>query len=109
LAKDKLKTLTDGNPHGTRVSTGNFVLNRRFMLGLQLCGDGRQEGKILVGMLNLNVNPMKQRWTEVQEILTKVIIKIGVEVLEENLHIECVLSPVGAGGRCALNVASDTR
>jgi 23S rRNA C2498 (ribose-2'-O)-methylase RlmM len=57
------------------------------MLGLQLCRDGRQEGKILPGMLNLNVNPMKQRWTEVQEILAKVVIKIGVEVLEENLHI----------------------
>jgi hypothetical protein len=57
------------------------------MLGLQLCGDGRQEGKILAGILNINVNPMKQCWTEVQEIFAKVIIKIGVEVLEENLHI----------------------
>jgi hypothetical protein len=38
-------------------------------------------------MLNLNVNLMKQHWTEVQEILAKVVIKIGVEVLEENLHI----------------------
>jgi hypothetical protein len=79
------------------------------MLGLQLCGDGRQERKILAGMLNLNVNPMKQRWTEVQEILAKAVIKIGVEVLEENLHIECLLSPVGANGRRALDVASDTR
>jgi hypothetical protein len=79
------------------------------MLGLQLCGDGRQEGNILAGMLNLNVNLMKQRWTEVQEILAKVIIKIDVEVLEENLHIECFLSRVGADGCRALDVASNAR
>jgi hypothetical protein len=80
------------------------------MLGLQLCGDGRQEGKFLAGMLNVNVNPMKQRWTEVQEILAKVVIKIGVEVPEENLHIECcLLSPVGADGRRVLDVTSDRR
>jgi hypothetical protein len=28
LAKDKLKTLTDSNPYGTRVNTGDFILNR---------------------------------------------------------------------------------
>jgi hypothetical protein len=78
------------------------------MLGLQLCGDGRQEGEILAGMLNLNVNPMKQRWTEVQEILGKVVIQICVEVLEENLHIECLLCLVGAGCCHALDIASDT-
>jgi hypothetical protein len=108
-AHEKIKTLKDGQPYGTRVNTGDFVLNRRLMLGLQLCGDGRQEGKILAGMLNLNVNPMKQRWTEVQEILGKVVIQIGVEVLAENLHIECLLSPVGVDGRHALDIASDTR
>jgi hypothetical protein len=52
---------------------------------------------------------MKQRWTKVQEVLGKVIIEIGVEVLQENLHIECALSPIGVDGRRALDVASDTR
>ena len=100
-ATPKLKTLQDGNPYGTRVNAGDFEINRRLQIGLQLCGDGRQEGKALAGMLNLNVNPMKNKWTEVQETIGKVIIDIGKEVLEENLHFECVLSPrlakMGAG------------
>ena len=49
-------------------------------------------------MLNLNVNPTKNKWTEVQETIGKVIIDIGKEVLDENLHIECELSPVGQDG-----------
>jgi hypothetical protein len=85
------------------------MINRRLQLGLQLSGDGRQEGKIIMGMLNINLNPMKRKWTEVQELIGKVIIDVGNEVLEENLHIECMLSPVGVGGRRALDVASDTR
>jgi hypothetical protein len=60
-------------------------------------------------MLKLNVNHMRARWTEVQESLAKAIIQVGSEVLEENLHIECLLSPAGMDGRYALNVASDTR
>ena len=104
----KLKTLLPGNNYATRVNTGDFVLNRRLHLGLQLCGNGRQEGKILAGMLNLNVNPMKHCWTEVQEVLGKVLIQIGNEILEENLHIKCLLSPVGADGCCALDDAIDT-
>jgi hypothetical protein len=59
-------------------------------------------------MLKLNVNPMRKRWTELQETLAKVVIKIGEEVLEENLHIECLLSPLDHEGRYALDIASDT-
>ena len=108
-AISKLRTLKNGEPFATRVNAGDFEINRRFQLGLQLCGDGRQEGKIIAGMLNLNLNPMKSKWTYVQEVIGKVIIDIGEEVLEENLHIECLMSPIGEGGRRALDVASDTR
>jgi hypothetical protein len=109
-ATEKLKTLEDGKPYGTRVNSGDFEINRRLQLVLQLCGGGRQDGNIIAaGMLKLNVNPMRKRWTDMQEHLGKVIIAIGCEVLEENLHIECKLSPLGQDGRHALDVASDTR
>jgi hypothetical protein len=49
-------------------------------------------------MLKLNVNPMQRRWTEVQELLGQAIIRVGEEVLDENLHIECKLSPIGVDG-----------
>jgi hypothetical protein len=49
-------------------------------------------------MLKLNVNPMQRRWTDVQEELGSIIIEVGNEMLEENLHIECMLSPVGKDG-----------
>jgi hypothetical protein len=52
---------------------------------------------------------MQRRWTEVQEYLAKPIIQVGLEILEENLHIECELSPLGGGGRHALDMGSDTR
>jgi hypothetical protein len=45
-------------------------------------------------MLKLNVNPMRKRWTEIQQTLAKAIIKIGTEVLKESLHIKCKLSPL---------------
>jgi hypothetical protein len=105
----KLKTLKDGQPYSTRVNAGDFTINRRLQLGLQLCGNGRQDGSIMAGMLNLNVSPMKNHWSILQETIGKLVIKIGQEVLEENLHIECSLSPMGADGRRALDVASDTR
>jgi hypothetical protein len=35
---------------------------------------------------------MCARWTDVQESLAKAIIQIGGEVLDENLHIECMHS-----------------
>ena len=108
-AKSKLKSLQDGNPYAMRVNAGNFEINRRFVLGLQLCGRGRQDGKILSGMLNLNVNPMRVRFTQIQEQIGMAIIKVAEEVLEENLGIECALSPMGVDGRGALDVASDTR
>jgi hypothetical protein len=60
-------------------------------------------------MLKLNVNPMRKRWTEIQQNLAKSIIKVAQEVIDENLHIECKLSPAGVEGRSALDVASDTR
>jgi hypothetical protein len=108
-AETKLDSIRDGNPYQNRVNSGDFELNRRYQLGLQLCGAGRQDGSVIAGMLKLNVNPLRRRWTGIQETLAKAIIKVGTEVLEENLHIECQLSPIGEGGRFALEVASDTR
>jgi hypothetical protein len=106
-ANDEIKTLVEGTPYVTRANAGDFESNH--WLGLQLCGDGRQDGNIITGMLKLNVNRMQRRWTEVQELLGQAIIKVGEEVLDEHLHIECQLSPVGTGGRHALlDVASDT-
>ena len=105
----KLQTLQNGDLFGTRLDAGDFEINKRYHMGLQLCGDGRQEGKIIARILNLNLNPMKKQWTAVQELIGKVIIGVGAEVLEENLHIECVLSPIGDGGCRALDIASDTR
>jgi hypothetical protein len=107
--QEKVATLVAGRPFSMRVNSGNFQINRRLQLGLQLCGDGRQDGKILAGMLNLNVWPMQRWWTEVQELVGKFIIQVGEEVLKENLHIECLLSPVGDDGRHTLDIASDTR
>jgi hypothetical protein len=108
-ARQKITTLELRKPFGTRVNAGDFEINRRLQLGLQLCGDSRQEANVIAGMLKLNVNPMQRRWTDVQEELGVVIIQVGNEVLDQNLHIECMLSPVGNQGRCALDVASDTR
>jgi hypothetical protein len=51
---------------------------------------------------------MQRRWTEVQELLG-LYYRSRRTSLDENLHIECQLSPVGKGGRRALDVASDTR
>ena len=92
-----------------RVNAGDFEINRWFQLGQQLWGDGRQEGKIIAGVLYLNLNPMKNKWSDVQDLIGKVIIDVGDEILEENLHIERLLSPVGNSGCRALDVASDTR
>jgi hypothetical protein len=46
---------------------------------------------------------------EVQELVGKFIIQVGEEVLKENLHIECMLSPVGDDGRHTLDIARNTR
>jgi hypothetical protein len=108
-ALPKIGLVNDKKPTGNRLNSGDFEINKRLHLGLQLGGSGRQDGAILAGMLKLNVNPMRARWAEVQESLAKAIIKIGGEVLNENLHIECMHSPVGVDGRYALDVASDTR
>jgi hypothetical protein len=105
----KIGVVDDKKPIGNRLNSGDFEINKRLHLGLQLCGNGRHDGAILAGMLKLNVNPMRKRWTEVQESLSKAIIQIGGEVLDENLHIECLHSPTGKDGRYALDVASDTR
>jgi hypothetical protein len=67
----KVESLPVGSPFQNRLNSGDFEINRRFQLGLQLCGSGRHNGGILGGMLKLNVNPMRKRWTEIQENLVK--------------------------------------
>jgi hypothetical protein len=105
----KLKTLQVGKPYGTRVNAGDFELNRRLVLGLQLCGNGQHDAKNIAGMLNLNVNPMKNKWKDMQELIGKAIILAGSQVLEANLATEAEMSPVAADGRRGLAVCSDTR
>jgi hypothetical protein len=108
-ALTKIEPADDKEPIGNRLNCGDFEIKKRLHLGLQLGGSGKQEWAILAGMLKLNVNPMGARWIQVQESLAKAIIQIGGEVLDENLHIECMHSPLGQDGRYALDVASDTR
>jgi hypothetical protein len=88
-SRKKITTLEKGKPHAaTRVNSGDFKINRRHLLGLQLCGRGRQDAKIIAGLLNLNNNPMAMRHTEIQEDLGKAIIEVAEEVLAENLSIK---------------------
>jgi hypothetical protein len=105
----KLKTPQAGKPCGTRVNAGDFELNRWLVLGLQSCGNGQHDAKNIAGMLNLNVNPMKNKWTDTQELIRKAIILVRSQVLEENLATEAEMSPVAADGRRELAVCSDTR
>jgi hypothetical protein len=93
---------------GTRVNAGDFKINRRLYLGLQLGGGGRHDATNITGMLNINVNTMFVRWSDMQDTMAKATIKIGKELLEENLQIECKLSPL-ENGQHALHVASDSR
>jgi hypothetical protein len=60
-------------------------------------------------MLNLNVNPTKAKWSDTQKLIGKVLIQIGREVMEQNLKIECGLSPKGKDDCWAFDVCSDTR
>jgi hypothetical protein len=108
-ALPKIGPADDKKPIGNRLNSGDFEINKRLHIGLQLSGSGRRDGAILAGMLKLDVNPMGARSTEVEESLAKAIIRIGWEVLDENLHIECMHIPVGEDRRYALDVASDTR
>ena len=108
-AADKIKTLEDGKPYATRVNCGDFEINQRLILGLQLCGNGRHDASNIAGMLNLNVNPMKAKWSTTQESIGLTLIEVGQQIMEENLKIECAMSPVGVDGRSALDVCSDTR
>jgi hypothetical protein len=95
----KLKTLQVGKPYGTKVNAGDFELNRRLVLGMQLCCNGQHDAKNIAGMLNLNVKPMKSKWTDTQALIGKAIIRVGSQVLEANLAIEAEMSPVAADER----------
>jgi hypothetical protein len=77
--------------------------------GLQSCGNGQHDAKNIAGMLNLNVYPMKNKWTDTQELMGKAIILVGSQGLEENLATEAEMSPFAADGRRGLAVCSDTR
>ena len=78
------------------ANSTDFELNHRVILGLHLSGNGRKEGSILSGMMNLNCNPMRGRWTEMQVTNSKASLEIADQVLEENLGIEMALSPLNA-------------
>jgi hypothetical protein len=108
-SQSKVETLANGKPFQNRLNSADFEINRRFHLGLQLCGSGGHDGAVIAGMLKINVNPMQKQWTRLQETLAKAIIKVGTEVLDENLYIECQFNPKGEDGRYTLEVASDTR
>jgi hypothetical protein len=108
-AKPKVEAVVPGQRYSIKTNAGDFQINRRLIMALQLFGSGRHGGSIVTGMLNLNVNPMLARWTDYQDTIGKAIIQIGKDVVKENLQIECDLSPVGKDGRKALDVAADTR
>jgi hypothetical protein len=48
-ATPKLKKLRIGQPFGTRVNCGDFQINRRLLLGLQLCGNVDKTAMLFVG------------------------------------------------------------
>ena len=52
----------------------------RFVRSFQVVEIVRQDGKILSGMLNLNVNPMWVRFSQIQEQIGTAIIKVAEEV-----------------------------
>ena len=83
------------------------MTNRRPQLGLQLSGDGRQEGKTIVGMLNIDPNPVKRKWTEVQEFIGKVAtLKWGKAMSFPYVQNACLMtnlvSPKVSDGICKL-------
>jgi hypothetical protein len=59
-AQEKVVKIPDGEPYTNRVNAGDLQLNRRLVMGLQLCGAGRHDGSILSGVLNLNVMAMRK-------------------------------------------------
>jgi hypothetical protein len=107
---DKLeKKMKPGEALSSKINSTDCELNRRVVLGLQMSGNERKEGYILSGIMNLNCNPMRNQWTEMQEHMGKLILEIAQEVLEENLQIKMGLSPPFKEDRKALSVARDAR
>jgi hypothetical protein len=90
-----------GQPLQQSVNANDFRINHCVvLLGLQqMIANGWKEGSILLGIMNLNCNPMGNQWTEMQEHLHKLVIIIDGEVSEENLHIEMGLSPMNDEGK----------
>jgi hypothetical protein len=94
--KDKITQLRPGMVYNSQVNTTDVAMNNKLLLTLQLSGLGGMERRIILGMLNLVHKLMPYRVTpEMQNMLGKVIPKIGREVLQENIQIEKQLSPIG--------------
>ena len=106
---DKIAKLQPGQAYRNRVNETDFSVNQKLLLSLQMSGSGRTEAKIIPGMLNLANNPMSARITDMQQELGLAIVKIGKEVLRENLEKEKNLSPVGVDGNKNLSVSNDAR
>ena len=105
----KVAELKPGQAYRNRVNATDFSVNQKLLLSLQLSGSGRTEAKIIPGMLNLANNPMAARITDMQHDLGLAILKVGKEVLRENLEKEKNLSPVGVDGNKNLSVSNDAR
>ena len=59
-SKYKTRDIPAGKAFTNRVNMGDFEINSRMLLGLQLGGSGRKEAQIIVGMLNLNLSNMSR-------------------------------------------------
>jgi hypothetical protein len=51
------------------------------------------EGRVLAGMLGLHSNALKGRWKCIVNKVGLLIIKLGEDVLKENVRVEMDLSP----------------
>jgi hypothetical protein len=91
---DKLdRKLKPGEAFSSDTNAIDFELNCPIVLGFQMSQNGCKEGSILSRMINLDCNPMRNQWREMQEYMGKLFLEIAEEVLEENLEIQTGLSP----------------
>jgi hypothetical protein len=91
-----------GKPFSNKTNASDYKINNRFLLGLQIAGSGREEAKIIPGLLNLSNGFMTKRYTDLHNQLGLSMIELSNEILEENLRLEIEASPRVVNGWTAL-------
>jgi hypothetical protein len=91
-----------------RVSAADFQININLYLGAQQCGEGRNDARVIAGMLGVHHNALRNTWKNIEEKFGLLIIELGHEIMEANRMIEKVLSP-SVDGTYALSLCGDAR